>query len=283
MNGARSWAEAGGRGLTGAQRRALRDADPRTGELHGHPATLAKLVGYGLARTYGPRRARYLTPTGWEMRTSLLRSGGADRGGGGGERGAGAGAGRAGRGGSGDTARSGGFVATTGDERVDGPREADQETAPDAAAAHAAAAARAWEQLLEIRRITNTDLPAPLEVPAEWERHRMVHAVALALEAAGVPPAARAAGGRFTREGYRVTDPPEPAARGAVRVEWRTAAGPAAPAPGPGPGPPAGLALCARELEARGWTTERYLDAGRRPYLVVAPRSATYPAPAPRT
>ncbi|MEU7107194.1 hypothetical protein ABZ951_19330, partial [Streptomyces sp. NPDC046215] len=65
------------------------------------------------------------------------------------------------------------------------------------------AVAVALEGLREIRRLTNTRADDPLSVPAAWERHQPVRAVALVLEAAGIPPSAGGAGGGAGAAGGR--------------------------------------------------------------------------------
>ncbi|WP_342776358.1 hypothetical protein [Streptomyces armeniacus] len=257
-----------GPALTRAQRRAVADADQDTGEVHGAASTLRKLAGLGLARPYGRFGAYYLTAAGRALRESVLA----------------AAPGTARRPESAEGAE-GAFAPATGDEP---PRPGPAE--------HASAAARAWDALLEIRRVTGTGTgpgtdtrgaggpapaapgpaaPDPRAVPAGWERARPVHAVALALEAAGVPPSAVDTSGRRVRTGYRVAaaEGDEDAGPGAVRVEWRHAAG-TDPAGGDayGDGPAERLAACARVLADRGWEAERYLDSRRRRYLLVTPR-----------
>ena len=157
------------------------------------------------------------------------------------------------------TAESGGnretaqFEAATGDE------------APlDAAPGQRAAAVRAaFDGLLEIRRLMNTDRADPLAVPAAWERHQPVRAVAIALEAAGIPPSAVGADGHRPATGYRCGEAEQ---AGAVRVEWL---GPT----GSGAAYAAGdeLANCARVLRGLGWEALEYRGRGRHRYLEVEP------------
>ncbi|WP_175408256.1 hypothetical protein [Streptomyces sp. TRM64462] len=150
------------------------------------------------------------------------------------------------------------FEAATGD----GPAP------PDAAASErrAAEVRVAYEGLLQIRRLTNTAGGDPGAVPAAWERNQPARAVALALEAAGIPPSACAADGRRTATGYRVGPGERP---DTVRVEWL--------------GPPGGgaaqdeeqaLARCARALDRLGWETLLYRGPRRRRFLEVEPLSA---------
>ncbi|SED53781.1 hypothetical protein [Streptomyces melanosporofaciens] len=129
-----------------------------------------------------------------------------------------------------------------------------------------AAVQTAFEGLLQIRRLMNADAADPEGVPAEWERRQPVRAVALALEAAGVPPSATDAEGRRTATGYCLG-----AAEGAgmVRVEWL---GP----PGSGAGYAAEDALrnCAAVLRRLGWEALEYRGPRRHRYLEVEPTPA---------
>ncbi|MDT0381506.1 hypothetical protein RM572_22355 [Streptomyces sp. DSM 42041] len=214
--------------LTPAQRRAVTAADPATGEIRASAAVTARLTALGLARRHGTRGAHYLTPAGRTLRDGLLRT-------------------------TTDPdhhhpgAPSSAFTPATGD----GP--------PHAGARHPEAATRAWHSLLEIRRLTGTP-----GTPADWERARPVHAVALTLEAAGLPPTALDDTGRCTSSGYRVTarhaDP------GTVRVAWHTADDDPDRRQGHD-----GLGDCAHVLSTHGWDADRYTDIRRRPYLLVTP------------
>lgn len=133
-----------------------------------------------------------------------------------------------------------------------------------AARARAAEVAAAFEGLLRIRRVTaDPAVPDPEARPAAWELHRPVRAVALALEAAGLPPSATAPDGSRTATGYRVAEGERP---GTARVEW--------------PGPPGGgaaqdeearLKECARVLTRLGWEALLYRGPRRRRYLEVEP------------
>ncbi|WP_211127439.1 hypothetical protein [Streptomyces yatensis] len=132
-----------------------------------------------------------------------------------------------------------------------------------------AAVRTAFEGLLQIRRLMNADAADPEGVPAEWERRQPVRAVALALEAAGVPPSATDAEGRRTATGYCLgaaegTGTAE--GTGVVRVEWL---GP----PGSGAGYAAEDALrdCAAVLRRLGWEALEYRGARRHRYLEVEP------------
>ncbi|GAA0471187.1 hypothetical protein GCM10009544_36560 [Streptomyces stramineus] len=125
------------------------------------------------------------------------------------------------------------------------------------------AVAVALEGLREIRRLTNTRADDPLSVPAAWERHQPVRAVALVLEAAGIPPSAVGADGRPVATGYRVRLTGQPAA---VRVEW---VGP--PGSGAGYEEQAALGRCAAALRRMGWEALEYRGPRRRRYLEVEP------------
>lgn len=238
--------------LTDAQRRAVLASDPATGELSAAPAVCAALRARGLAVEYGRARRHYLTGAGRALRDRLR-----DRPAGEPEappQGFGAPPPSASLPAPAASGPGGGFEAATGD----GP-------APDGEPARrAAAAARAWAGVLEIRRVTGTAAADGTGVPAPWERTRMVRAVSLALESAGVLPSAVDGKGRRTRAGYRVSPSGEP---GSVRVEW------------PGPSVQearreAGerLRSCARLLEERGWEALLYRGPRHTPFLLVAPR-----------
>jgi hypothetical protein len=241
--------------LTPAQRRAVMTSDPATGELTGSPATGAALRDRGLAVAYGRAGRYYLTEAGRAVREELREEpreesrGGPDPGVPEPE----PAPDRAGRTGAAGPAGSGAFAAATGD----GP------PAVEDPGRRAAAVARAWAGVLEIRRVTDGSAGPGPGIPAPWERTRMVWAVSLALEAAGVPPSAVDEGGRRTRAGYRVLGSGEP---GAVRVEWR------------GPAASAGreraereLRACAEHLAGCGWEALLYWGARRTPFLLVTP------------
>ncbi|CAM5336167.1 hypothetical protein SAVIM338S_00992 [Streptomyces avidinii] len=155
------------------------------------------------------------------------------------------------------------------------PASGDGPAPPEAG--RAAELRTAYEGLLQIRRLVNG--PAGTGVPAPWELRLMPRAVALALEAAGIPPSAQGPGGPpeprdpenrpavqapRTRTGYRVG----PAASGPGRVEvtWL--------------GPPGGgaaeeeqerLTACAAALEPLGWVCLLYRGPRRRRFLEVEP------------
>ncbi|MFJ1992314.1 hypothetical protein [Streptomyces asiaticus] len=132
-----------------------------------------------------------------------------------------------------------------------------------------AAVRTAFEGLLQIRRLMNADTGDAEGVPAEWERRQPVRAVALALEAAGVPPSAVDAEGRRTATGYCLGAAER---AGVVRVEWL---GP----PGSGAGYAAEGALrnCADVLRRLGWDALEYRGPRRHRYLEVEPPPAGPP------
>ncbi|MFD6225592.1 hypothetical protein ACFWFZ_01710 [Streptomyces sp. NPDC060232] len=146
-----------------------------------------------------------------------------------------------------------GFEPATGDgaESPSGRRAAELHTA--------------YEGLLQIRRLVNG--PAGAAVPAPWEVRQLPRAVALVLEAAGIPPSALDAEGRRTRTGYRVAAGSGPAAgAGRVEVTWV--------------GPPGGgaaaeeqerLTACAAVLGELGWVCLLYRGPRRRRFLEVEP------------
>ncbi|MBC2876450.1 MULTISPECIES: hypothetical protein [Streptomyces] len=149
---------------------------------------------------------------------------------------------------------TGGFHAATGDEGPSAPagRRPDE---------RADAVRQAMDGLHRIRAVMNPPAGRPLSVPADWERLQPVRAVALALEAAGVPPSAVGTDGRRLATGYRVH-----ADGGTVRVEWV--------------GPPGsrvryqqqeGLRRCADVLRGLGWQALEYRGARGLRWLEVEP------------
>ncbi|MFD9305084.1 hypothetical protein ACFWCB_20895 [Streptomyces sp. NPDC060048] len=164
------------------------------------------------------------------------------------------------------------------------------------AAGRAADLRTAYEGLLQIRRLVNG--PAGTTVPAPWELRQMPRAVALVLEAAGIPPSAqdpqdppdqrvpvtppnppnprnppnrpdppdpRAA--TRTRTGYRVG--PAPSGAGRVEVTWL---GP--PGSGAAEEEQERLTACAAVLEPLGWVCLLYRGPRRRRFLEVEPPPA---------
>ncbi|WP_285565510.1 hypothetical protein [Streptomyces sp. RTGN2] len=140
---------------------------------------------------------------------------------------------------------------------------------PGPADRRAASVRTAFAGMLQIRRLTNTGHPAPESVPAPWETHRAVRAVALTLEASGLIASAVDASGQRTVTGYRVTAGTAP---GTTRVEWL---GP--PGSGAAHEEEAELTRCAAVLREWGWTALLYRGPRRRRFLEVEP-----PAGAPR-
>jgi hypothetical protein len=121
--------------------------------------------------------------------------------------------------------------------------------------------------------VVNDSVPdaasGPASVPAEWERVRMVRAVALSLEAAGIRPSAVDAQGSRTATGYCVTATEHPQV---VRVEW--------PGPrGSGANHEAERALrgCARVLDDLGWVVLEYRGPRGHRYLEVEAPSTVRP------
>ncbi|MFB7289111.1 hypothetical protein [Actinacidiphila glaucinigra] len=236
--------------LTAVQRRALLESDANTGQLSAREPTCAALARQGLAVRYGRTGGYYLTQEGRRVRTELARvelpapaSGAAP-------------------------------AAAPGPEPAPVPERGfaadDGHGTGTAAPRRAAEVASAWSGLLEIRRVLqdgDTTRPAP------WERERLVHAVALALEAAGRPPSGRDAAGRPSASGYAVA----PAAQsGVVEVSWHfpeNAAESAADDPAAGTAE-AELARCQGVLEAYGWQCTLHHDRRRRAFLLVSPRRA---------
>ncbi|MFI0743230.1 hypothetical protein ACH4PU_34925 [Streptomyces sp. NPDC021100] len=148
---------------------------------------------------------------------------------------------------------TGGFHAATGDEGPSAPGRSPEERAD--------AVRQAMDGLHRIRKVVNPPAGRPLSVPADWERLQPVRAVALALEAAGVPPSAVRADGRRLATGYRVR-----AEGGTVGVEWV--------------GPPGsrvryqqqeGLRQCADVLRGLGWQALEYRGARGLRWLEVEP------------
>lgn len=146
-----------------------------------------------------------------------------------------------------------GFQPATGADDMAGGSARDRE----------AAVRVAFEGLLQIRRLMNADIPSPDRVPAEWERRQPVRAVALALEAAGIPASAVDSDGHRIATGYCVGPADQV---GVVRVEWL---GP----PGSGAAYAAQdeLRRCAAVLRRLGWEALEYRGPRGRRYLEVEP------------
>lgn len=143
------------------------------------------------------------------------------------------------------------------------PATGEGQSPPGPAARRAAAVRTAFAGMVQIRRLTNTGHPAPESVPAPWELHRPVRAVALVLEASGLSASAVDAAGRRTATGYRVEAGTTP---GTVRVEWL---GP--PGSGAAHEEDTELARCAAVLRESGWTALLYRGPRRRRFLEVEP------------
>ncbi|SEM86595.1 hypothetical protein [Streptacidiphilus jiangxiensis] len=205
-------------------RAAVRGADHTTGEIKAAPRTAAALVKHGLAVRYGAAGRHYLTDSGRALRTAL-RSEPAEQ----------------------QPQPEGVFTAVTGDESSGAAELSESRTAEVAAA---------WAGVLGMRH-----LEMSASTPCTWERAQPVRAVAIALEAAGIRPAARDGAGRWLGAGYRVL--PEP---GGARVEWR----------GPASSPARQdaereLDRCAAVLSAAGWSCLQYLGRQHLRYLSVQP------------
>jgi hypothetical protein len=107
--------------------------------------------------------------------------------------------------------------------------------------------ATAWSGLLEIRRVLQD---GDVTRPAPWERERPVHAVALALEAAGHSPGT----------GYAVS--PAAQQKGLVELAWH------------GSDAVESLSACQRLLEEYGWQCTLHRDRHGRSFVLVSPRRA---------
>lgn len=209
---------------TAAQRRVVESADPVTGRLRGSRTQLAALVQRGLAfRHPRPPHDHFLTPAGHRMREAGAQE----------EAPPAAAPAPHGSAGSGPfAARTGGEEGATADGEVR-RREV----------------RGAWQGLLELRRMTNTD--GATDRPCGWERANLVRAAALALEADGHRPAGP------DGDGYRVRATPQP---DAVAVHG-----------------PDGTALrdCAATLERAGWQAGEHTEPrSRKRYLLASPRRA---------
>ncbi len=126
-----------------------------------------------------------------------------------------------------------------------------------------AAVQAAFDGLLQIRRLMNTTVADPLAVPAEWERHQAVRAVALVLEASEIAPSAVDCGGHRVATGYCVR---ETEAAEVTRVEWLGPAG-----SGAAYEEQDALRRCADALRQMGWEVLEYRGPRRRRYLEVEP------------
>ncbi|MGW0782180.1 hypothetical protein [Streptomyces sp. NPDC002913] len=152
-------------------------------------------------------------------------------------------------------ARESGFEPATGDGRAD--------TRPPGG--RAGEVRTAFEGMLQIRRLTRAECADPEGAPAPWELHRPVRAVALSLEASGIPASAVGPSGERTATGYRVCAGEAP---GSVRVEW---AGPTGS--GAVHDEEEALTGCVTVLRRLGWTALLYRGPRRRRYVEVEPPS----------
>lgn len=143
------------------------------------------------------------------------------------------------------------------------PATGDGPSPPERPEARAASVRTAFAGMLQIRRLTGTDHADPESVPAPWEPHRPVRAVALALEAAGLSASAVDPSGLRTATGYRVAAGEVP---GTVRVEWL---GP--PGSGAAHEEEGELTRCSVVLRELGWTALLYRGPRRRRFLEVEP------------
>lgn len=145
------------------------------------------------------------------------------------------------------------FEVTTGDD----------EARTEEALRRRTAVRAALDGLMQIRRLTNTGAVDPDAVPAPWERHQPVRAVALALEAAGIPPSAVNSEGERVAVGYRVAVGER---TGMARVEWLGPHGSGAAYEAEGQ-----LKTCSQALRRLGWEALLYRGQRRRRYLEVEP------------
>ncbi|WP_405888921.1 hypothetical protein OG762_37285 [Streptomyces sp. NBC_01136] len=202
---------------TVAQRRVIDAADPVTGRLKGTGAQLAALVKRGLAfRHPRPPHDHFLTPAGHRIREAP------------------------------EPPTAPEPPAVTSDSGVFAARIGGEENAVSGAS-RTREVHSAWQGLLELRRMTNPD--GAVDRPCGWERTHLVQAAALALEAAGHPPAG------VTGGGYRVRATPQPEAV-AVREPDAEA-----------------LRACAATLEKAGWQVGEHTEprTGAR-YVLASPR-----------
>jgi hypothetical protein len=195
-------------------------ADPVTGRLKGTDAQLAALVKRGLAfRHPRPPHDHFLTPAGHRLREAEPQPAPLAE--------------------AEPAADTGVFAARVGGE----------EEPPAIGPARTREVHSAWQGLLELRRMTNPD--GAVDRPCGWERTHLVRAAALALEAAGHPPAGPQGAG------YRVRATPQPDAVAVHETD------------------PEALRACAATLEHAGWQTSEHTDPRTRArYLLASPRRA---------
>jgi hypothetical protein len=202
---------------TAAQRRVIDAADPVTGRLRATDAQLAALVKRGLAfRHPRPPHDHFLTPAGHRMREEVAPAPEAPV----------------------ESTGSGVFAARVGGEP----------DAPEAGPSRTREVHSAWQGMLELRRMTNSD--GATDRPCGWERTHLVQAAALALEAAGHRPA-----GRNGTDGYRVRATPQPEAVAVHAADTER------------------LRACAATLEQAGWQAGEHTEPRTRArYLLASPR-----------
>jgi hypothetical protein len=212
--------------LTAAQRRAVTGSDPATGRLAARGDVCAALVARGLAVPHGRagHHSYYLSPQGLALRADLTAAR--------------------------PDVPAPGRPAPAADTFT---ADDGSGTAPPRGPRRAAEVATAWEGLLRIRALL---LDGATDAPAPWERDRPVHAVALALEAGGCPPASPAGGA-----GYTVT---ADGADGMPRVGWRGA-------PDHDTAVRA-LARSAELLDHCGWQCTQHRARDGAPFLLASPR-----------
>lgn len=215
---------ASGRALTAAQRRAVTGSDPATGRLAARADVCAALAARGLAVPHGRagHHSYYLSPEGLRLRADLTAA-------------------------RPDVPPPGRAVPSAEAFAADDGTGA----GPPGGAGRAAEVATAWEGLLRIRALL---LDGATGRPAPWERDRPVHAVALALEAAGCPPARPATAGYAVAAGRS----------GTPEVTWRGAPDPAAA--------DRALTRCAALLADRGWQSTAHHTREGTPFLLTSPR-----------
>ncbi|GHD01706.1 hypothetical protein GCM10010313_14520 [Streptomyces violarus] len=207
---------------TAAQRRVIDTADPVTGRLRGTDAQLAALVKRGLAfRHPRPPHDHFLTPEGHRVRQGVT--------------------------GTPEPAAEASATAGVFAARVGGEAAAPETGQPP----RLREVHSAWQGLLELRRMTNSD--GAVDRPCGWERTHLVEATALALEAAGHGPA----GPEPDASGYRVRTTPQPEAVAVYETDSEA------------------LRACAATLGEAGWQVSEHREprTGTR-YLLASPRRA---------
>ncbi len=214
----------------------MAESEAATGRVSAREQVCAALVRAGFAVRHGRagHQAVYLTQDGLRLRGELLRAAVAA------EPGPAAGEGGAAKPPRDGEAGGGGFTADDGSGAV----------VPGAGRQREVAAA--WAGLVEIRRVLGD---GRTELPAGWEAERPVHAVALALEAHGVPPA------RAGSPGYLVAESAHPGLTGLTEVAWSEAGSAAA-----------SLARIAELLPRLGWQATAHRTRAGVSFLLASPR-----------